>query len=104
MCTTQSRWPSTSKRFAEPGSTSLTEHTRRSPMAVLHLLDHAAPECADQRRDRQSLQHVVEEAQDDQAFGVLRPNAAALEVVELVLVDGADRARVRALHVVGLDL
>src|SRR5215467_1575166 len=104
MRTTHRRWPSTSNRFAEPASTSFTEHTRRSATAVLHLLDHAAAERADQRRDGQPVEHVVEEAEDDQPLGVLRTHPATLQVVELVLVDGTDGAGVRALHVVGLDL
>src|SRR5947208_16512191 len=104
MRTTHSRWPSTSNRFAEPASTSFTEHTRRSPTAVLDLLDHGAAERTRERRDGQAVEHVVEEAEHDQSLRLRRRHAAALEVIELILVDGADGARVRAPHVVGLDL
>src|SRR5947208_5853356 len=104
MRTTHSRWPSTSNRFAEPASTSFTEHTRRSPTAVLDLLDHGAAERTRERRDGQAIEHVVEEPEHDQSLRLRRRHAAALEVVELVLVDGTDGARVRAPHVVGFDL
>src|SRR5436189_4224501 len=107
MFTTQSRRPSTSKRSAVPGFTSLTAHTRTSRVsrtsrtsrvsdtgtghgiAVLDLLDHAAPEGGDERRQGQLLEHVVEEAEHDEALGFLRGHPAAGEVVELLVVDGA---------------
>ena len=54
--------------------------------------------------DGQAVEDVVEEPEDDQPLGLCGRDAAALEVVELVVVDRADGARVRALHVVGLDL
>ena len=57
-----------------------------------------------ERADREALEHVVEEAEHDQPLGLLGRDAAALEVVELVVVDRPDGGGVRALHVVGLDL
>ena len=53
-----------------------------------------------QRRDRQPGEDVLEEPEHDEPLGVLGPHAAALEVVELVVVDRADGRRVRAAHVV----
>src|SRR5438094_661163 len=80
------------------------EATWRSPTAVLDLLDHGAAERTRERRDGQAVEHVVEEPEHDQSLRLRRRHAAALEVVELVLVDGTDGAGVRAPHVVGLDL
>ena len=54
--------------------------------------------------NREVLEGVVEEAADDQAFGGLRRDAAALQVVPLVGVDGTHRRGVGAAHVVVLDL
>src|SRR5690242_8418224 len=131
--TTHSRWPSTSKRAAAPTFTSSTEHTLTSLMtwpqmfserctrhirverseyvglransrAVLDLADDVVAEAADERTDGQTVEDVVEEAEDDEALRLGRRDAAALQVVELVLVDRADGAGVRALDVVGLDL
>ena len=59
---------------------------------------------ARERAHRQPVEHVVEEPEHDEPLGLLGRDAAALEVVELVVVDRADGGRVRALHVVGLDL
>src|SRR4051795_6486514 len=98
MLTTQSRWPSTSKRAAVPTATSSTEHTRasrtgpRDRVAVLELLDDAAAERRDRCALRQAVEHVVEEPEHDEALSLLRRHAAGGQVVELVVVDRADGA------------
>src|SRR4051812_4310417 len=110
MFTTQSRWPSTSTREAVPGFTSETAQTRtsgtgpRDRVAVLDLLDHTPSQRCDERRDREAVEHVVEEPEHHQPFRFLRRHPAGGQVVELVVVDRTYGARVRALHVVGLDL
>src|SRR3954471_10410157 len=110
MLTTQRRWPSTSKRAAVPTATSSTEHTRasrtgpRDRVAVLELLDDAAAQRRHERTHRQSVEHVVEEPEHDEPLGFLGRDAAGGEVVQLLVVDRADGARVRALDIAGLDL
>src|SRR3954468_18742083 len=106
MRTTATFWPFTSNARAEPGARSSRAHTRMaSPMAsVLQLVDDRPPQAARERAYGQALEHVVEEPEHDQALGVLGRDAAALQVVELVVVDRPDGRRVGALHVVGLDL
>src|SRR6186997_2757702 len=107
MFTTHRRWPSRSKRAAVPAATSSTAHTRtsgtgpRDRVAVFELLHHAAAQRRHQRAHRQAIEHVVEEAEDDEALGLLGRHPASGEIVELVLVDGPDGARVGALHVAG---
>ena len=56
------------------------------------------------RRDRQRVEHLVEEAGHDEALGPRRMQAAALEVEALIFVDRANRGSVAALDVVVLDL
>jgi hypothetical protein len=63
--------------------------------------------CRDERArglDRQCVEHLVEEAGDDEALGARRMQAAALEVEALVFVDRSDGRGVAALDVVVLDL
>src|SRR5207247_7876285 len=105
MRTSATLWPSTAKQRAVPGARASRAQTRRgSPMTltrvpVLQLVDHRATEPSRQRADREPLEHVVEEAEHDQPLGVVGRDAAALEVVELVVVDGSDGRRVGTLHV-----
>src|SRR6516165_7945953 len=100
MRTTHTPTPSTSKRACDPGFTSETEHTRtsgtgpRDRVAVFDLLDDAPAERRDERRQRQSLEHVVEEAEHDEPLRLGGRNTACREVVELVVVDGANGAGV----------
>src|SRR5260370_16834849 len=101
MRTTHRRSPSTSKRLADPASTSLTEHTRSSPMAVLHLLDHAAPERTDQRRDGQAVENIVEEPEHDQSLRLRRRHTTALAGIELALVHPAHAPPPPTPHVLG---
>src|SRR5437588_1389525 len=110
MLTTQSRRPSTSKRAAVPGFTSATAQTRtsdtgpRDRVSVLDLLDHTAAQGGDERGDREPVEDVVEEAEHDEALRLFGGHATGRQVVELVVVDRAHGAGVRALHVVGFDL
>src|SRR5262245_46115968 len=109
MLTTQSVWPSASTRPFSPGAMSATAHTRtsgigaRHRIAVLDLLEDAAAQRPDERRQRELREHVVEETEHDEPLRLIGGHAAAREVVELLLVDGADGAGMRAAHVVGLD-
>ena len=57
-----------------------------------------------ERADGQLVEHLVEEAEHDQALGDLRRDAAALEVEALLGVDRADGRGVAAADVVRLDL
>ena len=50
------------------------------------------------------VEHLLEEAGDDHADGLLAGQAAAAGVEDLLVVHPAGRGPVRALHVVGLDL
>src|ERR671926_1116876 len=101
MRTSAILWPSTAKQRADPGARSSREQTRRGspmPVPVLELLDHRSAQTTRERADREPAEHVVEESEHDQSLRVAWRDAAALEVVELVVVDRADRRRVRALH------
>src|ERR1700726_4462466 len=104
MRTTASRQPSTSTRRAAPGSTSSTAQTRTSAMEPTDLGLDGASQRPRERRDGQPVQDIVEEPEDDEPFGLLGGDAPRFEVVELVVVDGADGAGVGAAGVVGLDL
>src|SRR6188474_2025186 len=110
MWTTQSLKPSTSTRRDEPAATScvlstVTSGTLRSfGVVTLDLLDHRLSQRTDELTYRQPVEHVVEEPQHDQSLRLFGRDATRLEVVQLVVVDRADRARVRALDVVRLDL
>ena len=71
---------------------------------MLDLLDHAPSKGRHQGGDREPIEHIVEESEDHEPLGLLGGDTTRRQVVQLVLVDRADAARVLALHVVGLDL
>src|SRR5512142_3381795 len=106
MRTIESRWPSTSTRVAVPGAISSRLPTRTSATGdePSHLRVDRRAERLDERGHREPVEHVVEEAEHDEPLRVGRRHTASLEVVQLLLVDRADGRRVRATHVVGLDL
>ncbi len=88
------------RRRAEPHE--CTHHRLARACSSLSTTERRRP--LRERADREPLEHVVEESEHDQSLGLLGRDAARLEVVELLVVDRADRRRVRAAHVVGLDL
>src|SRR6516164_7231857 len=105
MRTSAIRWPSTSKRRAESGARSSRAHSRTaSPTTVFQFVDHSAAQSARERADRKTVEHVIEEAEHDEAFCLFGLDAARLQVVTLFLVDRTNRGCVRAPHVVRLDL
>src|SRR5207248_5368183 len=109
MRTSAMRWPSTSKQRAAPGARSSRAHTRRaSPTArssaMFELVDHRPSQPAAERSDRKTIEDVIEEAEHDESFRLVRWHAARLEVVTLIVVDRTDRGRMRTSHVVGFDL
>src|SRR3954454_14030178 len=116
MRTTAIRCPSTSKRRAEPGFTSSIEQSRtvlmrlhppalshdraRAPCRhlwlapgpssrppVFELVDDRGAQPPRERREGQPREDVVEEAEHDQALRLFRRHTAALQVVQLLLVD-----------------
>src|SRR5690349_14754687 len=104
MRTSAMRWPSTSKRRALPGASSSRRHNvTRSPTTVLQLVDNGAAQTLREGTDRQPVEHIVEEPEHDQALRFFGLDAARFEVVALVVVDRADRRRMRAPHVVRFD-
>ena len=94
------------------GSEPSSAITRPSPPALVRLQGVRRVELAGQqrsqpageRRQRQLLQDLVEEAEGDQPVGHLGRHPPALQVEALVLGDRADGRGVAAAHVVVLDL
>src|SRR5262249_61172758 len=63
---------------------------RRAAVApVLDLLDDRPAQRRGERGHRQAVEHVLEEPEDDEPLGLRRWDAAALEVVALVVVGRA---------------
>src|SRR5581483_217631 len=117
MRTTARRQPSLSTRMADPGATSPTLHTTISATAGLRDLvgvaaaagvelpgDGGPQPLLGAGAERQAVDGVLEEAEDDQALGDVGRHAPGGEVVELVRLDRADGRGVGAADVVALDL
>src|SRR4051812_9082508 len=115
--TTARRYPATSNRLAEPGFTSSTEQTLISATTVtsgtdttrvgpgppgLELPGHSGPQRLLLAGERQAGDDILEEPEHDEALRHVGREAAALQVVELVLVDRPDGRGVGAPDVVGL--
>src|SRR5215204_5117120 len=107
--------PPTTMRRAVPGAmsaratvadaVSVAISGRPGQRAVeVELGRHLAAQLLGERAHRQLVEDLVEEAEDDEPLGDLRPDAPALEVEALLGVDRADRRRMAATDVVRLDL
>src|SRR5262245_21825549 len=111
--------PSTKAIFIVPSGTSSTASRstrratpttpRRAPRGSVRRLDAGRPLVLEELAqvvpgavERHPCDHRLQEAEDDELAGLVRRDAAALEVEQLGRVDRADRRRVRSPATVGL--